>query len=82
MVVKEKSLALPETHAKVIDVDFAAMAIKPGEWALAALAVLAAENILLTGEMLAAGIAYRYRGKMLGEAKAVVGKILAGSIKD
>ena len=82
VVVKEKSLALPETHAKVIDVDFAAMAIKPGEWALAALAVLAAENILLTGEMLAAGIAYRYRGKMLDEAKAVVGKILAGSIMD
>ena len=69
---------LPESRARVIDIDFATKGVSSGEWALAALAVLAAENILLTGEMLAAGIAHRYRGKMLDEAKAVVAKIAAG----
>ena len=78
VIVKERSLTIPETQASIIDIDFASLAIKPSEWALAALAVLAGKDILLTGEMLAAGIAHRYRGKMLDEAMAVVDKIKAG----
>ncbi|EKD34786.1 MAG: hypothetical protein ACD_75C02189G0003 [uncultured bacterium] len=78
VIVKERNLTIPDTRATIIDIDFASLAIKSSEWALAALAVLAGKDILLTGEMLAAGIAHRYRGKMLDEAMAVVTKIKAG----
>ena len=74
VVIKEKSLILPETSARVIEIDFTELAVKPGEWALAALAILAAEDIIITGDMLAAGMSHRYRGKMLDEANAMVAR--------
>lgn len=77
VVVKERSLNLPETRARVLDIDFPALGVKPGEWALAALAILARERILINPEMLAAGIAHRYRGRMLDEARTVMAGILA-----
>jgi pyruvate/2-oxoacid:ferredoxin oxidoreductase beta subunit/Pyruvate/2-oxoacid:ferredoxin oxidoreductase gamma subunit len=75
VVVKEESLTIPDTRAQVLTIDFARLAIKPSEWALAALAVLAERCILLTAEMLAAGLAQRYQGKMLDQAMAVVARI-------
>ncbi|KJS00029.1 MAG: 2-oxoglutarate synthase [Desulfobulbaceae bacterium BRH_c16a] len=75
VVVKERSIILPDTQAKVINIDFSALSIRSSGWALAALAVLAGEGILLTAEMLTAGITHRYQGKLLNEAMAVVAKI-------
>jgi pyruvate/2-oxoacid:ferredoxin oxidoreductase beta subunit len=77
VVVKERHLTIPEMPARVFDIDFSVLGIKPSEWALAALAILAGEGILLTAEMLAAGLAHRYQGKMLDEAMAVVAKTVA-----
>ncbi len=75
VVVKDSKLTLPETRAKVINIDFADLKIRSSEQALAALAVVARDGILLTYEMLAAGLGHRYKGKMLEEALALVNRI-------
>ncbi|MGB3210687.1 MAG: thiamine pyrophosphate-dependent enzyme [Desulforhopalus sp.] len=74
LVIKGSELALPDTRAKIIDIDFAGLKIKTSQRALAALAVLAGDGTLLSREMLAAGISHRYHGKMLEEAIRVVAK--------
>jgi pyruvate/2-oxoacid:ferredoxin oxidoreductase beta subunit/Pyruvate/2-oxoacid:ferredoxin oxidoreductase gamma subunit len=75
LVVKDSKLSLPETRARVIDIDFAELKVRSSEQALAALAAVAREGVLLTYEMLAAGLGHRYRGKMLDEALAVAAGI-------
>jgi pyruvate/2-oxoacid:ferredoxin oxidoreductase beta subunit/Pyruvate/2-oxoacid:ferredoxin oxidoreductase gamma subunit len=75
LVIKGSELTLPETGAKVIDIDFAGLTIKPSQRALAALAVLTGQGSLLTQEMLLAGISHRYHGKMLEEAMAVTARV-------
>jgi 2-oxoglutarate/2-oxoacid ferredoxin oxidoreductase subunit beta len=75
LVVKVSTLSLPQTRARVIDLDCADLKIRPSERALAALATMAREGILLKYEMLAAGLGHRYRGKMLDEALAVAARI-------
>ncbi|SLM29429.1 PorB2 [Desulfamplus magnetovallimortis] len=51
-LLKEKSVAIPETRASVFEVDFREMKIKKPDWALAALGVIASKNIGITLEML------------------------------
>ncbi len=75
LVVKDSRLSLPETRARVVDLDFAELKVRSSEQALAALAAVAREGVLLTYEMLAAGLGHRYRGKMLDEALAVAARI-------
>jgi Pyruvate/2-oxoacid:ferredoxin oxidoreductase gamma subunit len=75
LVVKDSKLSLPQTRARVLDVDFAELKVRSSEQALAALAAVAREGVLLTYEMLAAGLGHRYRGKMLDEALAVAARI-------
>lgn len=74
LVIKGSELALPDTHATVINIDFAGLNIKASQRALAALAVLAGTGSPLGKEMLAAGIAHRHRGKMVEEALAVTAR--------
>ncbi len=76
VVVKDSTLTIPETRARVVDLDFGNLNIRSSERALAALAVVAGEGVLLTSEMLAAGIHHRYRGKMRDEALAVATRVL------
>lgn len=71
LVVKDSTLTLPETRARVVNIDFAGLHIGASEQGLAALAVVAREG-LLTREMLVAGLSIRYRGKILDNAMAVV----------
>jgi 2-oxoglutarate/2-oxoacid ferredoxin oxidoreductase subunit beta len=75
LVVKDSKLSIPDTRARVINVDFTDLQIRSSEQALAALAVVAREGILLTHEMLAAGLNHRYKGKMLDEALIVAASI-------
>jgi 2-oxoglutarate ferredoxin oxidoreductase subunit beta len=75
VVVKDSNLTLPETQAKIINIDFADLKLRSSEQALAALAVVAREGILINYEMLAGGLSHRYKGKMLEEALAVVARI-------
>jgi len=75
LVIRAVGVALPSCGATVIDVDFKAEKIKSPDWALAALAVLARENRVLTIEMLKKALELRYRKVVLETALAVVEKI-------
>ena len=79
LIIKGRELRLPDTKAKVVDVDFARLKIKPAQRALATLAVLAGEGSLLNKEMLLAGVTHRYHGKMLEEAMSIATRLSSGA---
>jgi hypothetical protein len=63
--VKAKGIELPSSQAEVIEMDFGKASIKPREWALASLAMLAGHNILLSQEMLQAAIDIKFKGNSI-----------------
>lgn len=75
LVIKDSELVVPDTEAKVVEIDFSGLKVKKSMRALAALAVLAGAGSLLTNKMLEAGISHRYHGKMYDEAMAVAAKL-------
>jgi Pyruvate/2-oxoacid:ferredoxin oxidoreductase gamma subunit len=75
LVIKSASVELPECSSRVINVDFKAHKIKSADWALAALAVLAKENRVLTMTMLTAALKLRFKQKVFEAAVAVTEKV-------
>jgi 2-oxoglutarate/2-oxoacid ferredoxin oxidoreductase subunit beta len=61
LVIKATGIELPTCPASVIEVDFKADKIKPQDWALVALAVLAGQNKVMTMDMLKAALKLRFR---------------------
>ena len=61
LVVKASGIELPQMPASIIEIDFKAEKIKTQDWALAALAVLARRNNVLTMDMLKAALMLRFR---------------------
>jgi 2-oxoglutarate ferredoxin oxidoreductase subunit beta len=74
LIIKDSEFVLPDTVAKVIDIDFSGLKIKNSLKALAALAALAGEGSVITKEMIMAGISHRYQGKIYDEAMAVIAR--------
>ena len=74
-VIKASSIDLPPCQAKVVEVDFAALKIKPPDRALAALAVLAGRNQILTVEMLRTALQQKFNTAVLGKAMDVSDKV-------
>ena len=74
-VIRDAGLETPACRAAVTEIDFKARGVKPPDRALAALALLAAENRVLTPEMLTAAIARRFGGAVRDAAMAVVEKM-------
>ncbi|MEE4166554.1 MAG: 2-oxoacid:acceptor oxidoreductase family protein, partial [Desulfocapsaceae bacterium] len=79
IVVREKTITVPETAATIIDVDFRECKIKKENWALAAVAVLAKKTNVLNGEMLRCALQSRFTGKAYQDAMALVTTILNDS---
>jgi pyruvate/2-oxoacid:ferredoxin oxidoreductase beta subunit/Pyruvate/2-oxoacid:ferredoxin oxidoreductase gamma subunit len=75
LLIKEKSIAVPECAARIVEVDFKAQKIKPQDWALASLSLLARRGGIITGEMLAAGLAARFKGDVLASATELVDRV-------
>ena len=74
LVIKVAGIELPPCPASIIEVDFKAEKIKSQDWALAALAVLAAQNNVLTMDMLKAALKMRFRKAEYETAIAMVEK--------
>ncbi len=74
-VVKEKSVAIPETDAEVVEVDFKKLKIKKQDWALASLGVMAKKEKAITGEMLKLGLKSRFNEKQYMSAMKIVNNI-------
>ncbi len=77
LVIKAAGVELPECQATVIEVDFKAYKIKSADWALAALAVLARREKILTQTMLREALKLRFKQKVFETALAVTKKIAA-----
>ncbi len=77
VVIKTAGVELPPCQASIIEVDFKAKKIKSQDWALAALAVLAMQNKVLSTEMLMTALKLRFKKVMFEMAMAVTEKIAA-----
>ncbi|WP_300460208.1 thiamine pyrophosphate-dependent enzyme [Desulfobacula sp.] len=75
-VLKEKSVAIPETQAWVEEIDFKAFKIKKQDWALASLGVLAKKEIAINKEMLTFALNSRFNEKVFTLAMETVSKVL------
>jgi Pyruvate/2-oxoacid:ferredoxin oxidoreductase gamma subunit len=77
VVIKPAGLALPDTRAEVMEIDFKAMGVKSPDMALAALAILAQADRVLTIDMLNSALEYRFSDKVLEASRAIVAKVLS-----
>jgi 2-oxoglutarate ferredoxin oxidoreductase subunit beta len=75
-VLKEKSVSIPETKAKVIEIDFKKLKIKKQDWALASLGVLAKNEKALNKDMLESAVKLRFNEKVSKIAMETINKIL------
>jgi len=75
VVLKEKSVAIPETPARVIEIDFKELKIKRPDWALASLGVLAEKEILFSKEILAFALKSRFNEKVYDLAMETIEKM-------
>ena len=77
VVVRERSVTIPDCGAEVLEVDFASHKIVRQDWALAALCFLAAKGRVINWEMLDIALKARFHGRALAGSKAVVDKMRA-----
>ncbi|MCP3891835.1 MAG: 2-oxoglutarate synthase [Desulfobulbaceae bacterium] len=75
-VLKEKSVAIPETEAEVYEIDFKEYKVSKPDWALASLGVLAGKEKALTMEMLEFAIRSRFNAKLSEKAMETVKKVI------
>ncbi|MDZ7667275.1 MAG: thiamine pyrophosphate-dependent enzyme [Desulfotignum sp.] len=75
-VLKEASVAIPDTPAQVEEIDFKALKIKKTDWALASLAVLAKHEIVLNKDMLVFALKSRFNEKLFNLSMETVDKII------
>ena len=75
LIIKAAGVTLPDTGAKVQEVDFKARKIKSQDWALASLALLAKKNRVISMEMLKAALAVRFNKAILETALELVDRV-------
>ncbi len=77
-VIKAAGVELPACRAGVFEIDFKSKKIRATDRALAALAVLARQNNILTLEMLTAALKLRFNKAVYEKARTVVEKAVSG----
>lgn len=77
LVLTASGLDLPPCPATVVEVDFKAEKIKPQDWALMSLAILAGKGNVLTTDMLKAALKMRFRQAEYDAAVAMIEKAAA-----
>jgi pyruvate/2-oxoacid:ferredoxin oxidoreductase beta subunit/Pyruvate/2-oxoacid:ferredoxin oxidoreductase gamma subunit len=75
LIIKAAGVALPDTSATVLTVDFKAQKIKIQDWALASLALLARKNKVISMEMLKVALGARFKNTILETAVALVDRV-------
>lgn len=72
LVIQASGVEIPATQAKIVTADFKGQGLKPTDWAIAALGVLAGTNRILTREMLDTALAERFKGEILSHIRKTV----------
>ncbi|MBF0302362.1 MAG: 2-oxoacid:acceptor oxidoreductase family protein [Desulfamplus sp.] len=75
LLLKEKSVAIPETHADVVEVDLKEHQIKRQDWALASLGFIAGRGQGITMEMLDFALKSRFKPALYEQAVEIVNKL-------
>lgn len=71
-IISAKGVNLPETSARVSEINFSLKSISKSNWALAALAALTTLTPILSIEMLLAGLSNRFSGDVLHQSESIV----------
>ena len=77
VIIKPVGLELPASQAEILEIDFKTHAVKSPDMALAALAVLSRLDRVITPEMLAKALEYRFTGKVLELSRSLVERVQA-----
>ena len=75
LLLQAVGVEIPETEARVVQVDFKDKGIKKQDYALASLAVLAGMDRILSREMLDCALKERFKGKVLETALATLERV-------
>ncbi len=75
VILKEKSVTIPENPAQVTEIDFSERKIKRQDWALASLGWLAAKEIGLTRQMLMFSLKSRLKQDYFLQASEIIDKM-------
>lgn len=78
VILRDKEVQLPDTKAKIIDMDFSGKKTGSGRKGIAALVRLAKMKTTIHLQMLKAGISARYSGKMYGVAMDALAEFSGG----
>jgi Pyruvate/2-oxoacid:ferredoxin oxidoreductase gamma subunit len=76
-VLKEKSVAIPETCAEVVEIDFKALKIKRQDWALASLGVIAKREKAMNRQMLSLAVTSRFNEKVARMAMETIDRVFS-----
>ena len=79
IIIREKSVRLPETEASVLDVGFKPLIIKKQDWALAAVGILTKKTGVLNLEMLQLALQARFTEKTYLAAMKIVNRVFDNS---
>ena len=66
-------LEIPESPARIVELDSSFTKLKKGQKGIAALAALAGMGLIINRQMLELGLKSRYKGKMYDDAMEIVG---------
>jgi pyruvate/2-oxoacid:ferredoxin oxidoreductase beta subunit/Pyruvate/2-oxoacid:ferredoxin oxidoreductase gamma subunit len=78
VVLQAAGVEVPPCQARIHCVDFQSQGIKPRDWALASLSVLARTGLVLNSEMLEAALSARLKGEALASALKLLRKVEPG----
>ncbi|MDH3826608.1 MAG: thiamine pyrophosphate-dependent enzyme [Desulfobacterales bacterium] len=78
LIIQIGGVSLPASKARIHRVDLKAQGVKPPDWALASLAVLAKLKKVIQPRMLEAALKVRFKGKALASALQLIKRVKVG----
>ena len=76
LIIQVPGVRLPDSTARIHQVDFKARGIKRSDWALASLAVLAGHNRVISADMLMSALKVKFRGDTRQAALSLVNQLV------
>ncbi len=75
LIIHAKGVDLPPCDANVFKIDFKAQKIRPHDWALASVAIMAKMNRVINLKMLKAALEFKFKGKILESALDLINRV-------
>jgi len=75
LIIQARGVDVPTCNATIYQVDFKAHKIKPHDWALSALSVLAGQGRIIHHDMLQSALKYKFKDKVLASALDIIERV-------